>query len=80
MTIKTINLTGIKPEYNNELNELIEASLSQTTLNHLKANSERLAQMVAALHIDEAVIPNQHPIFPYLKNELKWYNVKPIAV
>lgn len=80
MSKKTINLTTIKPEYNKELNDLIETSLSQTTLNCLKSNSERLAQLVATLHIEEAIINQQHPIFPFLKNELKVVNIKPIAV
>lgn len=77
----TVNITSQAPSYPNEaLNQLIETALKETTLYCLKSNSFKLAQTLAELKCKEAIIETNHPIFPFLKNELKHFRILPIAV
>lgn len=79
--LKSINLTSQAPKCSNEsLNELIATSLKETTLYNLQSNSYKLAQALADLDYKEAIIETKHPIFPFLKNELKCFSIQPIAI
>lgn len=81
MTLKTVNLTSQAPKYCDEaLNQLIETALTETTLYCLQSNSYKLAETLADLECEEAIIETAHPIFPFLKNELKNFHIQPIAV
>lgn len=81
MTLRTINLTTQAPKYRDDtLNQLIETALKETTLSCLQSNSYKLAQTLADLECKEAIIESSHPIFPFLKNELKNFRITPIAV
>lgn len=81
MALKTVNLTSLAPKYcNDALNQLIEAALTETTLYCLQSNSYKLAETLANLECEEAIIETAHPIFPFLKNELKNFHIQPIAV
>lgn len=79
--LKSINLTSQAPIYPIEgLNQLIESALKETTLYCLQSNSYKLAQAIAELNYEEAIIESQHPIFPFLKNELKSFSIQPVAI
>ncbi len=79
--LNTVNITSQAPNYPDEaLNLLIETALKETTLYRLQSNSYKLAQTLADLECKEAIIETAHPIFPFLKNELKNFDILPIAV